>query len=195
MVPTICLLNIMTRRRLLLCIIRLTSRFSPPDILSLVFIVQISDRKWIELMAISDNFINWKITDEFFCPRSFFFFCPRRSIYMYYVLISADVSLAITWCSTCKNLACVMWRSGFFSHLKINRTFDAPRNVASMFSKILFWRSDNLTLDELCRPRFWHKVGLYAVGFRLSEEFYATVILPLQNVHVFNVLVRILGTF
>ena len=123
------------------------------------------------------------------------FFCPRRSIYMYYVLISADVSLAITWCSTCKNLACVMWRSGFFSHLKINRTFDAPRNVASMFSKILFWRSDNLTLDELCRPRFWHKVGLYAVGFRLSEEFYATVILPLQNVHVFNVLVRILGTF
>ena len=58
MVPTICLLNIMTRRRLLLCIIRLTSRFSPPDILSLVFIVQISDRKWIELMAISDNFIN-----------------------------------------------------------------------------------------------------------------------------------------
>ena len=104
----------------------------------------------------------------------------------YYVLISADVSLAITWCSTCKNLACVMWRSGFFSHLKINRTFDAPRNVASMFSKILFWRSDNLTLDELCRPRFWHKVGLYAVGFRLSEEFYATVILPLQNVHVFN---------
>ena len=81
------------------------------------------------------------------------FFCPRRSIYMYYVLISAYVSLAITWCSTCKNLACVMWRSGFFSHLKINRTFDAPRNVASMFSKILFWRSDNLTLDELCRPK------------------------------------------
>ena len=64
MVPTICLLNIMTRRRLLLCVYG-SSRFYP-DILSLVFIVQISDRKWIELMAISDNFINRQITDEFF---------------------------------------------------------------------------------------------------------------------------------
>ena len=65
MVPTICLLNIMTRRRLLLCVYGY-SRFSP-DILSLVFIVQISaDRKWIELMAISDNFINRQITDAYF---------------------------------------------------------------------------------------------------------------------------------
>lgn len=36
----------------------------------------------------------------------------------------------------------------FYSHWKYNQTFDAPRNVASMFSKILFWRSGNLTLDD-----------------------------------------------